>query len=717
MAQRPTPFPKTTSVDRDASRPEVPDPAPTERDLSDPRLYINRELSWLAFNERVLGLAQADVHPLLERVKFLAIAASNLDEFFMIRVATLTRQLRAGLNTCSPDGLTVEQQLRAARGRAERSLRAFAECWTDELLPRLASAGIHFLDGPQYDPAVASYLAEYFTANISPALTPLAFDRGHPFPYISNRSKSFAIVVEDQKVTRFARVKVPDILPRFIPVPAELCGRPGETFAFLEDVIRLNLAGLFPGFGIRSAHLFRIIRDTDIVLQEEEADDLLESVDQSLKALRHGPITLLEVDAEMPSRVLDILLQNFELDESVVMSTRARLALADWMALTRLRRPELKDPPLVPRTRWHSGERDLIFEQVRQHDHLVHHPFDSFTAVETFLDAAIDDPQVIAIKITLYRVGRNSPIVDRLIEAAERGKQVAVLVELKARFDERSNIDWATRLEEAGVHVVYGVANLKTHCKLCLVVRKEGDRFKRYVHIGTGNYNRTTAQIYTDLGLFTANEAIAGDVSELFNYLTGYSRQTEYRALLVAPIGLRDRFAELVEREISHAQAGRPSGIVLKNNSIADPGMIRTLYRASREGVRIEAIVRGICCLRPDVEGVSENIRVRSVVGRFLEHSRIYAFENGGNLEVYIGSADLMERNLDRRVEALCPITDSHLREYVGRTILGTYLQNDSQATILRADGEYERTGEQSAGSADPQDVLLSMRQPERHQE
>jgi polyphosphate kinase len=715
MPQEASPFPGKTSVGGDTPEAPASETAPPERDLFDPRLYINRELSWLAFNERVLAHAQSDGHPLLERAKFLAIAANNLDEFFMIRVATLTRQLRAGLNTSSCDGLTIEQQLRAARSRAERSLRSFAACWKNDLLPRLASAGIHFLDAAQYEPAVARYLARYFTANVSPALTPLAFDRGHPFPYISNRSKSFAVVVEDQGVTKFARVKVPDVLPRFIPIPAEVSGHAGETFAFLEDVIRLNLSGLFPGFGIRSAHLFRIIRDTDIVLHEEEAEDLLEYVDQSLKALRHGPITLLEVDAEMPSEVLDILLENFELDESVVMSTRARLGMADWMVLARLRRPELKDPPFVPRTKWRSGERDLIFEQLREHDQLVHHPFDSFSAVETFLDAAIEDSHVVAIKITLYRVGSNSPIVDRLIEAAERGKQVAVLVELKARFDERSNIDWAERLEEAGVHVVYGVANLKTHCKLCLVVRKEGDRFKRYVHVGTGNYNRTTAQIYTDLGLFTANEAIAADVSDLFNYLTGYSHQTEYRALLVAPIALRDRFTELVDREIAHARAGRHSGIVLKNNSIADPGMIRTLYRASREGVRIEAIVRGICCLRPDVRGVSENIRVRSVVGRFLEHSRIYAFENGGDLEVYIGSADLMERNLDRRVETMCPIADPHLREYVGRTILGTYLQNDRLTTILRADGEYERLSGHAAGAADPQEVLLSLRQPERN--
>jgi polyphosphate kinase len=673
-------------------------------DLGDPTLYINRELSWLAFNERVLAHAQQDTHPLLERVKFLAIAANNLDEFFMIRIATLTRQSRAALSSLSPDGMTVDQQLSAARARAERMLAAIACCWNDRLRPLLEMEGIHFLDPAQYTPEVSAYLATYFRTNISPALTPLAFDQGHPFPYISNRSKSFAVVVEVQGSTKFARVKVPDVLPRFIPIPAAIAG--GETFAFLEDVVRLHLEELFPGVGVRSAHLFRIIRDTDIVLREEETGDLLESVDQSLRDLRHGPITLLEAEADMPPRVLSILVENFELSESVVLSTRARLAMADWLGLMRIQRPSLKDAPFVPRTLWRGPEG--VFDRIRDRDHLVHHPFDSFSAVETFLDAAIDDPQVVAIKITLYRIGTNSPIVDRLIDAAEKGKQVAVLVELKARFDERSNIDWATRLEEAGVHVVYGLPNLKTHCKLCLVVRKEGDRFKRYVHVGTGNYNRATAQVYTDLGLFTANEQIGADVSDLFNYLTGYSQQSEYRALWVAPVALRDRFTEYVEREIIHARAGRRAGIVIKNNSISDPEIIRLLYRASREGVRIDAIVRGICCLRPGVPGVSDLIRVRSLVGRFLEHSRVYAFENGGDGEIYIGSADLMERNLDRRVEALCPILDPDIREHIGHVLLRVYLRDDSKAMALRADGRYERVHSQGARSVDAQGMLLS---------
>jgi polyphosphate kinase len=386
--------------------------------------------------------------------------------------------------------------------------------------------------------------------------------------------------------------------------------------------------------------------------------------------------------------------------------------MADWMALTRLPMPQLKDAPFAPCTLWHNSEPDAVFDRIKERDHLVHHPFDSFSAVETFLDAAIDDPQVVAIKITLYRIGSNSPIVDRLIDAAERGKQVAVLIELKARFDERSNIDWATRLEDAGAHVVYGIANLKTHCKLCLVVRKEGDRFKRYMHIGTGNYNRTTAQIYTDLSLFTANEEIGADVSELFNYLTGYSRQTEFRALLVAPVALRTRFRSLVEREMAHARAGRPAGIVIKNNSISDPEVIRLLYRASRDGVRIEAIVRGICCLRPGLAGVSDRITVRSVVGRFLEHSRIYAFENGGSREIYIGSADLMERNLDRRVEVLCPILDPEIRDYIGRVLLRTYLRDDTQATVLQADGRYEPLRGRN-GSVDAQEILMSARLPD----
>ena len=404
------------------------------------------------------------------------------------------------------------------------------------------------------------FLEEYFSQSVCPVLTPLAFDPGHPFPYISNRSKNFAVVVKGDGRTRFARVKVPDVLPRFVPVPPLLAGRRGLTFALLEDVIRLNLGQLFPGVEVVDAHLFRVIRETDIVLQEEEAVDLLESVDQGLREIRHGPPSLLQVDAEMPARVLDILIENFEIEREVVLRSPARLGFADWMALTSVERPKLKDAPFVSRALWHRQDADGIFEHIKYRDTLLHHPFDSFATFEAFLDAAVDDEHVVAIKMTLYRVGNKSPLVERLMAAAEAGKQVAVLVELKARFDERSNIGWASRLEEAGVHVVYGLVNLKTHCKLCLVIRKEGDAIQRYVHIGTGNYNRATAQVYTDFGLFTANPRIAADASELFNYLTGYSKQTSYRELIVAPVALRDRLTALIEREAEHQRNGRPRG-------------------------------------------------------------------------------------------------------------------------------------------------------------
>jgi polyphosphate kinase len=699
-----------TTADRVVAHPSArSNPQP---DLGDPRLYLNRELSWLNFNERVLDQARGEKHPLLERVKFLAIAANNLDEFFMIRVATLTRQLRAGLPAISPDGMTLAEQLAAVRPRAERMLEDIARCWEDTLRPLMAAAGVHFLDPEDYPPKVRAYLASYFSANVCPVLTPLAFDPGHPFPYISNRSKSLAVVVDDGGQTKFARVKVPDVLPRFVPIPPPHADGPGQCYAFLEDVIEQNLSELFAGVALRSAHLFRILRDTDIVLREEEAEDLLESVDRSLKAMRHGPITLLQTGAGTPDRVLNILIENFELHEPVVVPTGARIGLADWIALTRLPRPELKDVPAIPRTIWRNLEPEALFDSIKYRDQLVHHPFDSFSAVEAFLDAAVEDPHVAAIKLTLYRIGGNSPIVDRLIQAAERGKQVAVLVELKARFDERSNIEWATRLEDAGVHVVYGLVNLKTHCKLCLVVRKEGDRVQRYLHIGTGNYNRATSQIYTDLGLFTANEEIVADASELFNHLTGYSHQTEYRALLVAPVALRARLTALVEREIDHSRAGRHCGIIIKNNSVSDPDVVRLLYRASAAGVRVDAIVRGICCLKPGLAGISDLIRVRSIVGRFLEHSRIYCFENGGEPDIYIGSADLMERNLDRRVETLCPVFDPEIRRYLREELLKTYLRDDTRASLLKPDGRYEPVLDARPGTIDAQHVLLSRRTP-----
>ena len=458
----------------------------------------------------------------------------------------------------------------------------------------------------------------------------------------------------------------------------------------LEDVIRDNLGQLFPGVGIRTAHLFRVVRDMNVPVAhpQDTAETILEVVDRGLREQRHGPVSLLEVDHAMPQRVLDLLVDNFEANRDVIVRTRGRMGFADWMALLSIPRPELKDQPFKPSKIWRKGTSD-IFDEIRDRDQIVHHPFDSFKSVEAFVDAAIDDPRVVAIKMTLYRIGSNSPVVDRLIKAAERGKQVAVLVELKARFDERSNIEWATRLEDAGVHVVYGVEKLKTHCKLCLVIRKEESEIRRYVHIGTGNYNRATAQVYTDIGLFTADPKIAADVSELFNYLTGYSNQTDYRELLIAPVALRRRFGKLIAREIGHARRGRSAHVIIKCNAITDPSVVRLLYRASQAGVKIDLIVRGVCVLRPGVPGVSDNITVRSIVGRFLEHSRIWYFDNDGKPEVYIGSADLMERNLNKRVEAVCPVRDTELAQFMRHVILEAYLRDNVRARILQPDGAY----------------------------
>ena len=688
--------------------PEVsrePEPAP---DLTGPHFYINRELSWLEFNQRVLLQALDPAHPLLERVKFLSIVATNLDEFFMVRVATLLRKYRADSLDVSPDGLDTEQQLAAIRERASRIMQEMAGCWNEVLQPELAQHDIVFLERAEWPDAVRGWLRTYFLENVQPVLTPLAFDPGHPFPYISNLSMNLAVVARHGGRTRFARVKLPDLLPRFIQLPPEVSDQPKETFVFLEDVAREHIGMLFPGAKLQGVHLFRIVRDTDMVIQEDEADDLLESVDRTLKELRYGALSQLVVESSMPHRVLNILLENFEIDDDVVERTPSRMGYGHWWDLARLPRPKLKDAPFSPRPLWSDENLDSIFDEVRERDHLVHHPFDSFASVEAFLRAAVRDPQVIAIKMTLYRIGSNSPLVDMLIEAAEAGKQVAVLVELKARFDERNNIVWAHRMEAAGIHVVYGLVNLKTHCKLCLVVRKELEGIVRYAHVGTGNYNRTTAHVYTDIGLFTANPAVVTEVGDVFNYLTGYSNKKDYEALLVAPLNLRARFTELVEREAAHARAGRPARIIVKNNSVADPEMIRVLYGASRAGVRIDMIVRGVCCLRPGIPGVSDNISVRSIVGRFLEHSRLYYFENGGSPELLIGSADLMERNLDRRVEVLCYVRDPAIRNHLVEDVLGTLFGDTSRAMELRTDGSYRPVeGPPGEPAVNAQDRLL----------
>jgi polyphosphate kinase len=660
-------------------------------DLANPALYINRELSWLEFNRRVLAQASDPTHPLLERVKFLAIAATNLDEFFLVRVATLLKKFRAGIDDTSIDGMSLDEELEVIRARAGDQMTEQTRVWMDELRPQLANEGIRFLDAADYTPAIDAWLTEYFEAQVFPVLTPLAFDPGHPFPFISNLSMNLAVRVRHGGRIKFARVKVPGMLPRLVPLPAGLSTTPGTTFVFLEDVIRRNVRALFPATQVEGVHLFRVIRDTDMVIQEDEADDLLETVDRGLKQLRYGALSLLQVEADMPRRVLDILIDNFEVGHDVVVRTSARMELGDLTAIYALHRPALKDPSFHPRTLWGPDDADQVFEHIADQDFLVHHPFDSFTSVETFLKAAVTDPHVVAIKITLYRIGADSPLVDLLIQAADQGKQVAVLVELKARFDEKNNIAWATRLESAGVHVVYGLVNLKVHCKLCLVVRQESGGIRRYAHLATGNYNRTTSRIYTDVGLFTADPAIVDDVSEVFNTLTGYSNKRSYRALLVAPVGLRTGIRALIEREMEHAVAGRPARIVIKNNAVADLPTIRTLYKASQAGVSIDLVVRGVCCLRPGVPGISDHIRVRSIVGRLLEHSRLYFFENGGDHELYFGSADLMERNLDRRVEVLVPVTDSDLRGHLREVVLETLIADNTRAWLLTPGGRYQR--------------------------
>ena len=678
---------------------------PAEPNLSDPSLYINRELSWLAFNARVLAQARDGSQPLLERVKFLAIAANNLDEFHMVGLASLLRQWRSGVDTISPDGLEIEERVETVRNTTGQMLDDFGACWS-ELQPLLAEHDVHFLERKDYTPEVHVFLKQHFNAMICPVLTPLAFDPGHPFPYISNRSRNLAVVVRHRHRTKFARVKIPYTLPRFVELPRAL-GIGHRTFVFLEDVIKANLQDLFPGVDIVTAHLFRVIRDTDLVVRERDSDDLLESVDQSLKQVRYGAVSLLEVEDDTPRRVLDILKENFEVEDDVVSKSPSRIGFADWLSISRLHRPGLKDAPISARTLWRRADSDL-FEQLKYQDCLLHHPFDSFTSVETFIKAAVRDPNVVAIKMTLYRIGSHSPIPDLLIEAADAGKQVAVLVELKARFDERSNIGWANRLEEAGVHVVYGLLNLKTHCKLCLVVRQSSNGVERYAHIGTGNYNATTSQVYTDLGLLTSDPALMADLSELFNYLTGYSNQVQYRELLVAPLDLRRRLRALLEREADHVREGRSGRVIIKVNGLSDPSLIRDLYRTSRAGVRIDLIVRGICSLRPGVPAVSETIAVRSIVGRFLEHSRIFSFDNGGDPEVFIGSADLMERNLNRRVETLCPVRDQTLSRYLRETVLDAYLRDTTRAWVLRADGEYERVADQSGRGFNAQQYLLT---------
>nr|WP_088894744.1 polyphosphate kinase 1 [Leptolyngbya ohadii] len=716
----------------------------------EPQHYFSQELSWLEFHHRVLHEAIDPRTPLLERVKFMAICCSNLDEFFMVRVAALKEQIEAGVTRRSPDGYTPQEQLQVIAQRLRPLVEEQQQQFEQVLRPQLAAQGIYLLDYTDLTLTQQSYLEQYFDDRIFPVLTPLAIDPGHPVPYISNLSLNLAIIVRDNetKEEQFARVRVPEGLPRFILLPPEFlpsevlsseilpsefspsrreANAPIWTGVPVEQAIAHNLRALFPGMEILAAHLFCVTRDADLELEEDEADDLLEAIEEELRKRRlGGRVVRLEIEASAPDRLKQALMEELELTDLDVYPLEGVMCLRDVMSLTTLPLPELKVSSWTPVTppslrqglersdrlkRSEKGEeRQDIFSILRQRDILLHHPYHSFSAsVQQFICQAANDPDVLAIKTTLYRTTEDSPIVNALITAAEKGKQVAVLIELKARFDEENNITWARKLEEAGVHVVYGLVGLKTHTKIILVVRQEAEEIRRYVHIGTGDYNHQTARFYTDLGLLSSREDLGADITDLFNYLTGYSRQQHYRRLLVAPVNLRDRFLALIRREIQHCQQGRPGRIVAQMNALTDPPIINALYEASQAGVQIDLIVRGICCLCPGLREVSDRIRVISIVGRYLEHSRIFYFHNGGKEEIYIGSADWMPRNLDRRIEAVTPIDDPLLMKDL-QEILGILLSDNRHAWDLYPNGQYvQRQPRSKHDERDAQTIFMQM--------
>ncbi len=660
---------------------------PVGVDLADsPLRFINRELSWLDFNERVLSLAEDASEPLLERVKFLAIYSTNLDEFFQVRVAALKDQLAAGLLATARDGMSPLEQLRTIRQRVGEHLARLSKAFLAGIVPDLASVGIRLSDWDSLDDDDRNYLVEVFEQRIFPVLTPLAVDPGHPFPHISDLSLNLAVIVRDQASgeRRFARVKVPQLLSRFVVLPD------GERFVPLEQVIAAHLDRLFAGMVVESHFAFRVTRNADLTLDEEEADDLLAAVEMELRRRRRGRAVRLEIDTAMTAEIRDLLLRELQLSPSDVYVVDGPLDLGGLWSVYDLERPELKDEPWVPTTQARlMGDDDSpvdLFAVIRDGDVLVHHPYDSFTAsVEAFIKRAAADPDVLAIKQTLYRTSGDSPIVKSLIRAAERGKQVAVLVEVKARFDEQANIAWAKALEDAGVHVVYGLVGLKTHSKTALVVRQEGDTIRRYIHIGTGNYNPKTARLYEDVGLLTADPALGADLTDLFNFLTGYSRQSTFRKIMVAPLDLRSRMIGLIEAEAAKGTEGR---IILKMNGLDDPPVIDALYEASQRGVAIDLIIRSICCLRPGIPGLSESVRVRSIVGRYLEHSRVFAFGSGDDRRWFIGSADLRARNLDRRIEVVVPVEAAPLTERL-QEIVEANLEDRTLAWTLDSDGNW----------------------------
>lgn len=685
----------STVVKREARIREFPKPVEVSVAQAKSDLFFNRELSLLAFHARVLEEAFDKTNPLLERLKFLSIFSSNLDEFFMIRVSGLKEELEQGVTDVAVDGASPAEQLARIREQVLKLVDAQARCLRDDVLPQLDQAGVQFVSYDSLSRHEKEDLKDYFNEKVFPVLTPLAVDPSHPFPFISPLSVNIGLMVEAPKEEkligrgkaiqkRFVRIKVPSVVPRLVPI-----GSSGTRFVLLDEIIEANIDSLFPGMHPGRCHRFRVTRDADIEIREEEAEDLLSVIQEELRRRKFGTPGRLEISPDMPPEMIEYLTTSLDLEPEDVYVFDGPLHVQDLLSLYNVDRPDLKDAPFSPVVpEWFTSHKS-IFDAIKESDRLLHHPYDSYDCVTGFINQAVEDKDVVAIKICLYRTGPESPIPPALIRAAEQGKQVTALIELKARFDEEHNIEWAQKLDEAGVHVVYGVIGLKTHGKLTLVVRREGGSLKRYVHIASGNYNPTTSCVYTDLGMFTVDDQIGRDATELFNYLTGFSNQKDYRKLMVAPVALREELNELFDREIEHKRAGRPAHVIAKFNRLADLQVLEKLYELSHAGVKVDLIVRGICILRPGVPGLSENITVRSVVGRFLEHSRVFWFANGGDDEVYIGSADWMARNLKHRIEVVAPVKEPDAKRYLRDVLLNAYLRDNVKARELHPDGKY----------------------------
>jgi len=657
--------------------------------------YFNRELSWLAFNRRVLDHALHPRTPLLERVKFMAIVSSNLDEFFEIRVAGLIQQVENQVTRPGYDGLGPREQLRRIHSVVASLVEDQYRTWLDRLVPALADEKILFRQAGELSSAELTWVRQYFEEQVFPILTPLALDQAHPFPHVGNKTLNVIVSLDDPSTAEFDRhiaiLPVPPSLPSIVRIDHE--GADAESYIFLSEIIKLCADQFFPGYLIAGAHAFRVTRNSDLYIDEEEAENLLKTIEAELRNLRRGAAVRLEIEDGVDEQIFATLCEHLELSHEYVFQLNGPLNLVRLMSLYDIERPELKYPPFTPSTATPLSDAGSIFDRLREGDVLLHHPYDTFQPVVDFVEQAARDPQVFAMKQTLYRTSGDSPIVRALIEASKHGKQVTALVELKARFDEANNIQWARQLEEAGVHVVYGLVGHKTHCKCSLVVRREGQQLRRYVHLGTGNYNPRTARLYTDLSFFTTRPDITADVANLFNSLTGFSLDPRFERLLVAPFNLHGRLLELIDREAANAAAGQPARIVAKMNSLVDKTSIDRLYAASQAGVQIDLIVRGICCLVPGTRGLSDNIRVRSIVGRFLEHTRAFYFENhGGKPAIFAGSSDWMPRNFFRRIEVVFPIDDPHLRKWIVDEMFAMELQDNEHVKVLRANGAYQRS-------------------------